>query len=178
MYPYPLGSCQLCFYTVICKLHFIIARTSHFSFMAETGMVSFVWGVRPSGIQFQFTCSRHNQDIPQIRMSRTTQVGMTESYYCLIAMLVPGTIFICIFLINSIHIVRNCIRIRAQLYKSERSAGPGKGVPHTIGSDNGIDKCAYIRYRRLLSRHCHKCRDECQQGKCFFLHNLIIVMCC
>ena len=112
MYSYPLSSCQLCLYAIISKLHFIIPRTSNLCVMTETGAVSLVRSTGSSGIQLQLTCGGHNQNITQIRLSRTTQMGMAESHNCRIMILISGTIFIRIFLISSIYVVRNRICIR------------------------------------------------------------------
>ncbi len=79
---------------------------------------------------------RHQQDVSQVRMSRTTKMSVTEANNGLVPILVTGTILVGIFLISSIYIMRNCVCVRTQLYPSERSASTGKSVPHPIGPDN------------------------------------------
>ena len=72
-----------------------------------------------AGVKFQFTGCRHNEDIPQIGMSRTIEMGMAEAYNGRVIVPVTCTIFIDFLLIDSIDVVRNGIGIWTELDNSK-----------------------------------------------------------
>ena len=157
MYTRPLSSCQLRFNAIVVQHHFVVSGCRFLCGMIEARTVTLFRMVRPSGIQFYIADSRHQQYISQVGMSRTAEVGVTETYDGFIPILVTGTIFIRILLISSIHIMWNCVCVRTQLYPSERGASTGEGMPHSVCPDNRI----YIIYRLLsyggqgYRRHSH-----------------------
>ena len=82
-----------------------------------------------SGIQFQFAGSRHNQDIAEVGMSGSAEMRMAEPDDTAVLMLIAGTIFISTRLILAIHVMRDRVRVRAQLDQSERHASPRNVCP-------------------------------------------------
>ena len=72
-------------------------------------------------------------------MARSAEMGMTEPDNRAVFMLVACAVFIDAWLVFPVDIVRNGIGIRAELYQSEGVAGPGEGVTHAVGADNGVD---------------------------------------
>ena len=157
MYTRPLCRRQLGFNAIIVQHHFIISGNSLFCGMVETRTVSFFRMIRPSGIQLHIANSGHQQDVSQIGMSRAAKMGVTETDNGLVPILVTGTIFISIFLISPIHIMRNCICVRTQLHPSERSTSTGKGMPHPVGTDYRIHIVHWLlRYGgQSCRRHSH-----------------------
>ena len=82
-----------------------------------------------SGIQFQFAGSRHNQDIAEVGMSGSAEMRMAEPDDTAVLMLIAGTIFIGTRLILAIHVMRDRVRVRAQLTSPKGTQAPGNVCP-------------------------------------------------
>ncbi len=157
MYARPLCSCQLRFNSIVVQHHFVVSGSGFFRSMVETRTVSLFRIVRPSGIQLHIAHGRHQQDVSQVGMSRTAKVRVAETYDGFIPILVAGTILIRILLISAIHIVRNCVCVRTQLYPSKRSTSTGESMSHPVCPDNRIHViCRLLGYGgQGCRRHSH-----------------------
>ena len=132
------SSGQLGIDIVIVQCYAIVAGCSCFGFVAESRPVSILRFVRRAGVQLQFPGSGHNQKIPQVGMARTTEMGMAESYYGGVVVLITGTVTVhgaCIF---PIYGIRDGIGVRAELYHTKRDGRTGKYMPHFLSADHGI----------------------------------------
>jgi hypothetical protein len=69
---------------------------------------------------------------------------MAETYNRRIRISVTGTIFIDFRLIFSIDVIRNRIGVGTQLDRTERNAGAGKSMSHSIGTYERVDIAAVL----------------------------------
>ena len=112
MNSHPFGGRQLRFYAIIGQHDFVIAGTGYLRVVRETGTVTAVRIGRCSGIQFQAAGSGHDQYVPQVGMTGSAEMRMTETDDTAVLMLVSGTIFIGTGLILAIDIMRDRVGIR------------------------------------------------------------------
>ena len=134
------GGCgQLSLHPVVVESHFVISGRGFLSVVRETAAVAAVRIVARAGIQFQRAGGRHQQDISEIGVARSAEMRVAEAYDCRVRIAVAGAIFIDTRLVFAVHIVRDGVRVRAQLNPAERHARARKSVSHTVGSDERID---------------------------------------
>ena len=132
---------------VIVQHDFVVARRRFLGGVAEARAVALVGVVGTAGVQLQRAGSRHQQQVAQVRVACSAEVGMAETHDGGVLVTVSGTIGIRALLIHSAYVVGDGVCIGAELYPTERSAGSGKDVSHPVGSYQRIDII-----RRLLGR--------------------------
>ena len=106
------SSGKLCLYLVVIQHHFVISRHGFLRFVGETGAITVFWLVGCTRIEFQFAGGRHHQNVSQIGMACASEMGVAEAYDGRVLILVSGAIFVNLFLISTVQIMRNGIRIR------------------------------------------------------------------
>ena len=125
--------------------------------MREAGTIAAIGMGCCTGVQFQRTGGRHNQDIAQVGMPRAAEVRMTETDDAAILILIAGAILVGAGLVFPVDVVRDGVRIRTELDQSEGNAGPGKGMSHPVSPDDGIDSINHARLRDREGRAgCHQ----------------------
>ena len=143
----PLRGGELRPYAVIVQHDFVVAWRRFLGGVTEARAVALVGVVGTAGVQLQRAGSRHQQQVAQVRMPRSAEVGVAEAHDSGVLVTVSGTISIRALLIHSVYVVGDGVCIGTELYPTERSAGSGKDVSHPVGSYQGIDII-----RRLLGR--------------------------
>ena len=133
-----LGGRELYADAVVGKSDFVIAWRGLFGVVAVARAVAFVGRGGASRGELQRAGGRHQQDIAQIGMSRTTQVGMAETDDSRVTVSIAGAVFVGFALVASAHVVGDGVGIGAELHQSEGGAGTGEGVPHAVGTDDWV----------------------------------------
>ena len=124
---------------VIVQHDFVVARRRFLGGVAETRAVALVGVVGTAGVQLQWAGGRHQQQVAQVRVPRSAEVGMAETHDGGVLITVSGTIGIRALLIHSAYVVGDGVCIGTELYPAEGSTGSGKDVPHPVGPYQGID---------------------------------------
>lgn len=145
---------------VIVQHNFVVARRCFLGSVAEARAVALVRVVGPAGVQFQRAGGWHQQQVAQVRVPRSAEVGVAEAHDGGVLVTVSGTIGIRALLIHSVYVVGDGVCIGTELYPAEGSAGSGKDVPHPVGPYQGIDII-----RRLLGRGGQVCAQKSGQRK-------------
>ena len=144
---YPLRSRHLCPYAIVIQHYSVISRRSLLCRMTEPRAITFSRMAGASRIQLYLTYGRHKKYISQIRVPSTTEMSMTKTHYRTISILIASAIFVHIFLINSVNIMRYGISIRTQLNQSKRNTSAGKSMSHAICSNHNINIiCRLLRH--------------------------------
>ena len=152
MNTYTRGGRQLSLNMIVIKHYFIITGYRLLCIVRKARSITVFRMIGGTWIQFQFSCSRHNEDVTQIRMSCTIEMRMTETYNGRIIITISSTIFINLLLIYTIQIMRNGICIRTQLNNPERYTSTRKSVSHSVCTDNRID-IFYLSNNRTYQTH-------------------------
>ena len=72
-------------------------------------------------------------------MPCSAEMGVAESHYRRVVVLIPGTVRIDFALVSAVDIMGNGIGVRGDLDCSERGTGPRETVSHSSRSDHRID---------------------------------------
>ena len=147
----PFGCCQLHFDLIVGQQHFVVAWTGYFGVVAESGTIAAVRIISRTRVDLQFSGEGHQQNITEVGMPRSAEVGMAEADDGTVFMLVAGTVFIHARLIDTVDVMRNGIGIRTYLYDTKRSAGAGKCMSHPVCSDDRIYQIGLLCH----NRHAH-----------------------
>lgn len=131
--------CQLTTDAVIVKQDSVVSRLSMFCFVAETLTVATIGIGGGTWIELRLAGVRHDEDVAEVAMPSTAEMSVTESNNAAVAVLVTGTIVVGTWLIHTIDIVRNGVRIGTQLHETVWIARPWEGVSHAIGTNKRID---------------------------------------
>ena len=139
----------------------VVARRGHLGLVAETLAVAPVGVIGCAWVELRLTTVRHDENIAQVAVSRSAEMGVAEAHDAAVAVLITGTVVIDTRLINPVDVVRNGIGVGTQLHKAVGETGSGKGVPHTVGADKNIDmlRCTdAILCRSVAGKNC--CRHN------------------
>ena len=71
-------------------------------------------------------------------MSRTAEVGVAEADDGCVVVLVAGAVFVNLLLVCAVDVVRDGVRIGAELHDTEGCARSGEGVSHTVSTNHRI----------------------------------------
>ena len=69
--------------------------------------------VDTAGVQLQRSGGRHQQEVAQVRMACPAEVSVAEAHDGRVLVAVSGTVGVCVFLIYSVYIVRDGVRVGA-----------------------------------------------------------------
>ena len=123
---------------VVFQGYLIIASLGLLAVVGEAAAETAVRIAGGARIQLQRAGGRHYEDISEIGVSRTAEMGVAESDDGRIRVTVPGTGLIYHRLVFAVDIVRDRVRVRTELDSTERDASPGKGMSHSVGADEWI----------------------------------------
>ena len=112
--------------------------------LADAIQIAGIYGIPSALIPRKDMAKYDNQDIAEVGMSGSAEMRMAEPDDTAVLMLIAGTIFIGTRLILAIHVMRDRVRVRAQLDQSERHASPRKRMSHPVCPDNRIHQCCLI----------------------------------
>ena len=132
----------------------IVARCGHLGLVTETLAVASVGVVGGAGVELCLTTVRHDEDVAQVAVSRSAEMGVAEAHDTAVAVLVAGAVVIHSWLIHPIDVVGDGVGVGTQLHKAVREAGSGEGVPHAVGADKHVNPATLVR--TLLSFLSHK----------------------
>ena len=93
-----------------------------------------------SRVKLQRTGFGHDQEVAQVGMSCTVEMGMAEADYGLVVILVTGTVPVNRRIVFTVHVIRDGIGVGAELDEAKGDACPGKGMPHFAGADQWVHK--------------------------------------
>ena len=126
----PLGGGQFGLDAVIVECDGIIAGSGSFGFMAEAAAVALFRMISRAGIEVQGPGGGHQQDVPEVGMSRSAEMGVGKTYDGRIVITVTCAEGINLRLVFPCDIVGNRVRVGTHLHASERHAGTREGVSH------------------------------------------------
>ena len=144
----PFGCCQLHFDLIVGQQHFVVAWTGYFGVVAESGTIAAVRIISRTRVDLQFSGEGHQQNITEVGMPRSAEMGMAEADDGTVFMLVAGTVFIRARLINSIDVMRNGIGVRTYLYNAKRSTSTGECMSHPVCSDDWVYQISLLCHNR------------------------------
>lgn len=139
VYTHSLCSRELSTHVVVAERHFVIARTCHFGVVAEAGAIAAVRMGSSAGVQQERTGGGHDEQVSQVGMSCSAEVGVAESHNGSVAVLVPCAVLVHVGLIDAIHVVGNGVGVGAEPDDAEGYTCSGEGMPHAVGADEWID---------------------------------------
>ena len=166
----PLGGRHLRADAIVRQCHGIVSGHACFAVVAEAAAIPSVRIRRRAGIQPDRAGPGHHEDVTEVGMAGAAEMRMAEAYDGRVAVLVSGTVFIHEGLILAVHVVRDRVVVRAELYDAEGCAGPREGMAHAVGADDGVDIVDGALGGRRDRRHGQHQRGEDNKGDGCVLH--------
>ena len=111
MHSCPQGSGKPCADAIVIEESLVIPRTRRLVVMRETRPVTAVRIILRARPEFQRPCDRHYQHVPEVGMARTAEMGMAETDYRTVRILITSTVPVCFRLVDPADIVRHDIGI-------------------------------------------------------------------
>ena len=108
-------------------------------FVAEAGAVARIGVVGCAGMQLHVAREGHYQNVAHVGVARAAEMGMTEPYDGLVAVLIAGAVVVGSRLILAVDIVWDGVGVWTELDGTKRITGSWKGVSHPIGSYDRVN---------------------------------------
>ncbi len=124
---------------VVVEGHAVVARGGRLAVVRVAGAVAGIGVSLRAGVEAYLACGGHDENVAEVGVAGSAEVGVAEADDGTVFMLVTSTILIYSRLINAIDVVRHSVGIGTELHDAERRAGSGEGVPHAVGADDGVD---------------------------------------
>ncbi len=128
----------------VSERNFVEARLRMLRLVTEPLPITSVRIFFRAGVQLQSAGLGHEQDVTQVGMARSAQMGMAEADDRIVRILIASTVVIRAGLILPSDIVRNGIRVGRELHGPERGARTREAVSHARSADHRIDVLRHL----------------------------------